>query len=412
MLLIFWLTARAFRGVSPLRWVLASLATLALFTNQLFAFTAGRAWNHDLAVLTSLVALTALMQSYRQTRQGLWVIASGLSLGIAIGTRLTFLPLVFPFAFFIAVYRPSPGDRFTALFFFFGALALALLPTWILWARAPSQFVFDNLIYNSTLNRTYAASLGKPGVWLSRKLLFAVKLLKFPQNLSLCLAFGYLALWLPMRKRWKSILSDREIVPTVCLLPFLFIGAFAPSPSYKQYYYAIVPFLLVAVALGLARVWNTSGKRRARIVAGLLAITSFVCFAFDLPIIRHLASPQTWTAFKVHQIGQRLRTFTSANVLTLSPIFPLEGGLEIYPEFATGPFAWRAAPFARDDLKPSLKMTDAKHLEEFLASRPAAAILIGFDTNDLEQPLNTYAKRHNYRLQRLPGDLYLWIQAP
>jgi hypothetical protein len=48
-----------------------------------------------------------------------------------------------------------------------------------------------------------------------------------------------------------------------------------------------------------------------------------------------------------HEVGKRITSATGpgALVLTTTPIQPIEGGLRVYPEFATGAFAWRMAPF-------------------------------------------------------------------
>ena len=47
-----------------------------------------------------------------------------------------------------------------------------------------------------------------------------------------------------------------------------------------------------------------------------------------------------------HVVGERIKAATGrgALVLTTTPIDPIEGGLRVYPEFATGVFAWRTRP--------------------------------------------------------------------
>ena len=409
LVLVFCLTANAFRKVGSLRWIIAGLAAITLFTNRLFRFTSGRAWNHDLPVLASLAALAALLLSDRERWRRFWLGLAGFLLGAAIGTRLSFAPLVAPFAFFIVYQRATRNQRLRDLALFLATLFIALGPTWILWARAPTQFVFDNFVYNGKLNRIYQSSIGTHGVWLSRRLLFPFTLLKFPQNAILILAFIYLAVWLPARGGWKILLADRRLRLITFSLPFLLLGALAPSPSYKQYYYAVVPFLLLGVVFGLARAWHTIDRRRARVVAGLLTVISVINLIIDLPSVRDFISPQRWTPLRVHEIGRNLCVVTNGEILTLVPIFPLEGNAPIYKEFATGPFAWRVAPFIPEQFQPTVGIVDAVHLETYLAAAPPAAILTGGETSVLEQPLNDYARRHRYRLRRV-SDLYLWVR--
>jgi 4-amino-4-deoxy-L-arabinose transferase-like glycosyltransferase len=406
LVLIFCLTANAFRKVGSLRWIIAGLAAITLFANRLFLFTSGRAWNHDLPVLAGLAALAALLVSNRERGRLFWLGLAGFLLGVAIGARLSFAPLVAPFTFFIVYQGATRNHRLRDLALFAVTLFIALAPMWILWARAPTQFVFDNFVYNGKLNRLYQSSIGAHGVWLSRRLLFPFELLKFPQNDILVLAFIYLAIWLPARANWRIFLRDPSLGPVVLSLPFLLLGAIAPSPSYKQYYYALVPFLLLGVVLGLARAWFTIYGRRAGVVSGLLSAASVISLISDLPLF---ASTQGWTPLRVHQIGQNLSALTKGEILTLVPVFPLEGNARIYKEFATGPFAWRVAPLVPEQLRATIGFVDATDLETYLATAPPAAILTGGETSVLEQPLNDYAKQHGYRLRRVSG-LYLWVR--
>ena len=166
---------------------------------------------------------------------------------------------------------------------------------------------------------------------------------------------------------------------------------------------------MLGVVFGLARAWFTTSGRRARGVAGLLAVASVINLIIDLPSVRDFASPQRWTPLQVHEAGRNLCALTNGEILTLVPIFPLEGNAPIYKEFATGPFAWKVAPFIPHQLQPTLGFVDAAHLETYLAAAPPAAILTGGETSLLEQPLNDYARKHRYRLRRVSG-LYLWVR--
>ncbi|MEZ4555082.1 MAG: hypothetical protein R2854_01275 [Caldilineaceae bacterium] len=57
-----------------------------------------------------------------------------------------------------------------------------------------------------------------------------------------------------------------------------------------------------------------------------------------------LFQPAEWRPNKLHAQGQwAMNLVGDGPVLTLSPIPVLEGHAAIYPEFATGPFAWRGA---------------------------------------------------------------------
>jgi hypothetical protein len=72
----------------------------------------------------------------------------------------------------------------------------------------------------------------------------------------------------------------------------------------------------------------------------MVTIVSFVSTARDYRYLVRLFRPADWATIKVHRAGCRLASRTGkGSVLTLAPIFPLEGGLRIYPELAAEPFA-------------------------------------------------------------------------
>jgi len=89
----------------------------------------------------------------------------------------------------------------------------------------------------------------------------------------------------------------------------------------------------------------------------------------------------------------------AGKVATLSPIYPLEGGLDVYMELATGPFAYRTGDITAPDLAKFYRMTSPATIGALLKSDPPAALLLGFEP-ELEAPLMTFAEQNGY--VRLP----------
>ena len=407
---IFAVTADAFRALRNGRWIMAGLATLVFFANELVRFTAGWAWNHDLPLLATLAALAALWRSWIAPRTRNWLVLSGALLGLAIGTRLSFLPLLMPFLFVVFFRSADHRGRLAAASWFSLGALVALAPSLILWACAPNALIFDNFVYNGRVNSAFRESVGTRGARLDHKLLFPLQLLRFPQNLALVVAFGYLAIWLPLRRGFRSNLTDVKIASLLVCFPFVVLGAFAPSPSYKQYYYAPVPFLLLAVVFGLANAWDTIHGRRARFVAGVLVVVSLPFLVVKFSHLRGLASPETWPVLQIHDTGRQIQALTKGSVLTFSPIFPLEGGIGIYKEFATGRFAWRVAPFVPDEQERSLRIIGAANLEEYLSTKPPSAILVGPEEPHLSAAFVAYARAQQYHQLELDRKLTLWLR--
>src|SRR6185369_10049608 len=103
---------------------------------------------------------------------------------------------------------------------------------------------------------------------------------------------------------------------------------------------------------------------------------------------KEILRPERWFAVRMHAMAMQMREHVhNGKVLTLAPAWPIEAGLRIYPEFATGPFAWRSAHHLAAEKRREFRMVGPDDLADFLQSDPPAAILTGFETAELEAPL-------------------------
>jgi hypothetical protein len=121
-----------------------------------------------------------------------------------------------------------------------------------------------------------------------------------------------------------------------------------------------------------------------------------------------LTNPSSWVPIQMHALGQEIKSsIGSGRVLTLGPIFPLEGGLDAYEIFATGPFAWRTSLNLSKGYRARYGVISPYELESYLSKNPPKAILTGIESNSngfdqpdptsLESPLIKYAHENNYR---------------
>jgi hypothetical protein len=165
-------------------------------------------------------------------------------------------------------------------------------------------------------------------------------------------------------------------------------------------------FSLASLAKTGRLVWSS------RVLVAIAAL-GFLELLPDLPRTRSLTSPKQWPVFKVHNQGMAIRRRAGPGpILTLAPIFVLEGGATIYKEFATGPFAWRASPFVQEEKEARYDLVDAEDLAEFLLPHPPSAILTGNENAALERPLIEYARAHGYRAEMLQERNVLWVKSP
>lgn len=407
LLLVFVFGVRRFH-----HWFVALGFVAILALNPFFRFTAGRAWNHDLPTLALVVAFLAFLRAERSGRAFLWLVLCGAGVGLAAGTRLSFAPMVAPFVLAICCFPSVDRNRLLSLAHFGDGLALALLPVGLLFAFAPRQFLFDNFTYNHTINLLYREATVPREIAFWNKLSFPFQFfLRSPADVVLIAGFVWFA-WRPWwRSGWTGWKQDRELTLLMLLLPFIFLGSWAPTPSYRQYYYPFVPFFLLGAMIGLAREPSWRWLSLPRMI-WLTVIVSLLETAPSLPSPLGQLAPANWPVSRLHANAQAIAALVPrGRVLTLAPLFPLEAGREIYPEFATGPFAWRTASFMKPADRARFDFIGPAKLDDYLADDPPAAVLTGFEHREFEEPLLRYARDHGYQPRRLPAHGVLWIPA-
>jgi hypothetical protein len=239
-----------------------------------------------------------------------------------------------------------------------------------------------------------------------------------PPNLLVFLSFLTAASVLVYRLRRGR--GPRFEAALVLLLPaFVAIGSFLPTPSWYQYFYAPLPFLVVAIAFGLALLTRPGRSRAAWFLVAFAEVVLLAnLFGWeDYRRMSFLLHPEAWRPLQAHTVGADVRAAleegrgSSANprVLTLGPLFPLEAGLEIYPAFATGTFAWRTADYLDSESRAALGVVSAEELDAYLADSPPDGILVGFNPR-LEEPFVRYAEVGGYRAVDVSSDLQLWVR--
>jgi hypothetical protein len=408
--LLYAYARRSLRGLGIwAEWALASCAVLALVLSPLFRYTSGRAWNHALPSLLSLAALWFHLAAGRSERPGRWL-ASGLLLGAAVGARASFLALLVPFGWF--AYRSeglAGGTGRRGLLYSLAGTFVGLAPALLFAAIAPRHFVYGNFIY-PLQNAQYRRLLQHDdAMTLPSKLgYFSEEVLLDPPHLLLAAAGIGLA-WRALRGRPR----EREPGPArnetwlaAASSAALLVGGLIPTPSWYQYFYAPLPFALLALVTSLPRALPS--PRAALASAGLFAGALVIMRAGSLGELGLLARPDDWEPLRVHRLGQAVRAQVGGGpILTVAPIVPLEGGLEIYPAFATGSLTWRVSPFMAAAARQEYGVIAPADLAAYLEAEPPSAILTGFefdnegfsldDPGGLELPVEEYAREHGYR---------------
>jgi hypothetical protein len=408
-LLLFSIVWRLSVGIGSLLRTALSVGSVMLYiSGSQFVYTSGLAWNHDLPVLLTLGSLALLMPGKSTDKVDMHVLCSGFVLGLAASTRLLFLPAIVPFGFAIMLSsdtRPAMGLRRLILFGI--GFAAGLLPSLLFLVMSPGEFFFGNVTYHG-FNEQYWRSVGyERAMTPAGKLGYAFDVLvSEPSNWLLLL--GMLVVLVTM-----SRIGPRDRVMVV-ILPFLtaaalFLCALVPTPTWLQYFYA--PYAMMAVAFALGTVSLVRTRRRLAVL--LFSIVTVVSVAYS--VLRYLSlgnmlAVDDWAPGIVSRVGREIREAVPAGtVVTLSPMYPLQAGLDIYPGLASGPFGFRVANILSAEEKAEHGLISEEDVLRLMSQRPPEGILAGSE-GALEVPLVQFAIEHRYKEVELSNSLSLWVR--
>jgi 4-amino-4-deoxy-L-arabinose transferase-like glycosyltransferase len=214
-------------------------------------------------VLSTLLLFAAYTVVERATsRDGRRWLAGGVLLGLAVDTRLIFAAAAPAFAW--AALRSGEGSR-RPLASLAGGTALGLLPSLVFFAIDPRRFVFDNVGIHAA-----RSSEGLVGGF-RQKAEVAANLLGIgtpdggqAQFLLLVVAGVIAAVSLRM--------VNGRVPLGLLIAAWLAVGSFLPTPTYPQYFSAVVPFLVVGVLEAAAAVGARGDLALRRVAAPAIAV--------------------------------------------------------------------------------------------------------------------------------------------
>jgi len=265
---------------------------------------------------------------------------------------------------------------------------------------AREEFVFGNLDYPRLNARLFELPGRQPQMTtLGNLAFFAERFFRDPGDAVLLVLFVYFTGFVAWRARaWQG--PHRNALWLVLgVLAFLLVGTAAPSPPQSQYAFALLPFMILAVfyAAASAPVPNRlpGWARAIAIITIAIALTKApkrYDYIVELPRLSH------WTSVQQRALGERIAALTTpdALILTTAPIAAIAGGLRVYPEFATGIFAWRAAPILDPLARQRQRLVSPAELEALWARRPPDALLVTRG-DGLVQPLVELGRARGYR---------------
>ncbi|AKQ41689.1 hypothetical protein CP97_06130 [Aurantiacibacter atlanticus] len=416
-LILIWLIGRRM-GVSNL----AIVAAMALLVGNitLLGPPGMLATNSFIPIpfsfLAFLFVLGALDEDYPRKRRIAEAFLSGVAVSLAIGFKANFI-IIAP-CFFIASVLARQSQplierlRFQCLPLCFGGL-VGGFPSLLAFARDFEGMVAHTLRYFTELHSAFWVDSTEPkAVSFADKILLAEEIWLGGTTLLVIVGICVMAVrpfTLAGLRGGMAHLLRWQVILMAALVLLGIVISFVPTPSFSQYFVPPIPFLLLAFlslapASGVGRSQPADlGDGDVRTTALLLSLIALALIAGSvrlLPGLAALANPARWTGIAtysvMHDALDREGLAVDARIATLSPLLAIEGGRDIYPEFAAGQFVFRVAPYMTAEERQHYRTTSPEELTQFLDANQPDAILVDI-AEPLEARLSDYAVSHGYR---------------
>ncbi len=376
MICIFGIFRYLFKS-SIVTGTLLGLAGAVIYVfNPLVDYANGYAWNHDVVILCVMLSLWLFLSiDFKQKPSFLRVAAIGALLTFASCMRIT--TFMVELLFFVILLFASTGSfkqkLKTALPFIAASFLVLIWPVWII-RNEPKAF-YLNLFKIPALNGKWLYDIGM----VFNKVDLTFSSLTMPGYLFLLVLIIFINIIvfrniLKIEDKLKFLLSS--LLPVV-----FFIIAFIPVTMWQQYLAVPVPFIIASLAIPFSYLRSTAKFLKYYKVSIILFIICVIVSVAANSIVLYRIPvslfPEMWIPIQLHKIAKDIahEMPDKGPVLTLAPLFAIEGNCEIYSEFSCGSFVYRIADFlSADELKITNTISPAK-LPELISTKPPAAII-------------------------------------
>ena len=377
------------------------LCAAALYVyNPAVEYANGYAWNNDVVVLCVAVVFLLFARIEASQKVGrLRIAAIGALLTLATFMRSTTIvgELLF-LVVLISLPAKSIKDRVKTILPFLIAAALVSIYPAIAIARAPRAFSI-NLFKIHLLNSQWLHQVGI----VHDKLRLTLAYLTLPGYFMLFVIAVYLIGALALNRGRSRIANGRSALLAASLTGVFFAAALSLPTIWRQYLAPPVPFLLCSFAYPLASLKGLSSRNGARIPiaagAALIGVGVLAAWATGISTSENMVAclkPARWVPIQLHRTATDIaeNTREPKQILTLGPLFALEGGCGIYPELSAGPFTYRIGNLMSETDRRVTRTAGPEEIAPLAERAPPSAIIVGTEPqyfSRLEEPLESLA---------------------
>lgn len=395
MLSIVGIYRHVFRPYSISGMILGLGAVVLYVFNPLVDYASGYAWNHDIVIFCVVLSFWLFISTDFQQKSKYWRTAAiGALLTLATYMRVTtiLVELLF-FVLLLSVPARSIKERFrTALPFLLAGAIVSIWPVWVI-AQAPRAF-FLNLVKIPSLYGQWLREIGM----VHNKFELTLTCLMIPGYFVLIAMALYFCLSVFFLRRSLKIPNRINLLLAALLPVIFFIIALIPPTMWRQYLAIPVPFLVIGFAFPLSYLRSLAVKSGVivhfKIAAALVAVSSLatvLSYPFVLYRTPVALVPKSWIPIQIHKVSEeiagKLENRNSKLVLTLAPLYALEGGCDIYTELSAGAIIYRIADSLPAEDRRITHTAGIETLAESLDKNPPSAVVLGVEMGRLEETI-------------------------
>jgi hypothetical protein len=370
-----------------------AMAVVCVF-NCHFDKTNGFALDHDFAILCILVSFWLLV-TIEPKQRSRYLRIGAMSALLTLATCMHFTAIVIQLLFLVVLliqHAESGTQRLTtALSFLIAPIISLILPLWTMF-QAPYAFylnIFKMPILKMQLIYKMQSMMGTTFFDKFAEILFRITdpAGVYPFLIVVCLTV------LIVLGRHKLELSNLKNAVLAILIPVIFLVIALCSPQVMYENFAIsIPFVIISFAyplLYLRKLGTNVPPRLFNIASALVIACAFSQVAFQ-PLLLLKTSlifrPRNWVPMKVHEIAEEVaqKTKEPKLVVTLSPLYALESGCNIYLELASGWDGCKIAGALSDSKREITNTLNPETFKEMLEERPPSGIVIHRDPSKEE----------------------------
>jgi len=379
-------------------------AVLYVF-NPLVDYANGYAWNHDVVILCVVVSfwlfvstdprfrgdkLTPAKAGAKSKYWRIAVIGGLLTLATCMRVTTALVQLLF-LAALVSQPAESIKERFkTALPFLIATGIVLIWPVWVIASSGRAFFL--NLVW---IPRLYGKWLHEVGM-VHNKLGLTLSAFKTPGYFVLIVLTIYLCLAMVWHRKKLAKSDSRNLLFAALLVLAFFIIALIPPTMWRQYLAMPVPFLIISFTYPLLYLRQLADKvkdnKQFKIACAVVTFCVVVAVV-SYPIVLYrtvvLFYPEGWVPIQVHKISQDIaeKTQEPKKILTLAPLFALEGGCDIYTELSCGSIVYRIGDRLSAWNRDITHTVGPKTLARLVENEPPSAVIVNVEMKFLEEPL-------------------------